>query len=244
MDRSNTAVLICLDVETLPAEDSFKFFFNNHKPTMADVPENGRLKDPIKIEEWKKEKLDSLISDWEKDREKAKEAAEKDWRGQSLCSYEGRILCMSYAKNTNWKNIKTIDFLGGEKEMLEEFYNDIKPYGVIQYLGTNLKFDLLWLFHRALHFKLYDLANEVRMDRGYSKTKMIELMDLASGNIDWKYKISLDNICKLLGVSSPKGKGIDGSKVLDYYLAGRIEEIKQYNKEDVSQTIECYQILK
>lgn len=244
MDYNNTSILIALDAETIAETDSFEFKFNKPCPTESDIPSNGRLKDPIKITEWKQEKLASMISDWEKEKQKTYEDQEKEWRDTGLCSYKGRILCLSYAKNTNWKNIKTVDFIGGEKEMLQEFYNDIKPYGVVNFLGSNVKYDLLWIFHRALHFKLYDLANVVRMDRGYNKTKIVELMDLASGNIEWKYRISLDNICKLLGVKSPKEEGINGSMVMDYYLAGRIEEIRQYNRRDVSQLIECYEILK
>lgn len=244
-ERGNgSSIILALDCETLPSVDSFSFEFTKVRPEIKDVPENGRLKDPEKVAEWKVTKLLSLQEDWEKEKLKAREDAEKEWRQESLSSFRGRICCMSYAKSTDWKRIKTIDFVGGEKQMLETFWNDIKPYGVIQYLGSNLKYDMLFLFHRALHFKLYDLAEELRMDRSFSKTKMIELMDLASGNIEWKYRISLDNICKLLGVKSPKGNGIDGSKVLDYYLAGRLNEIKEYNRADVSQLIECYQILK
>jgi hypothetical protein len=244
MDQLHTSVLIALDVETISSKDSFEFSYNEPIPTYGMVPEHGSLKDPLKIEEYKQKKFSAMLDDYEKDKQKAREEAEKEWRQEGLCSYKGRIICMSYAKDSNWKNIKTIDFLGGEKEMLQEFYNDIKPYGVVNFLGSNVKYDLLFIFHRAMHFKLYDLANEVRMDRGYNKTKIVELMDLASGNIEWKYRISLDNICKLLGVKSPKGNGIDGSKVLDYYLEGRLEEIKEYNRADVSQLIECYQILK
>lgn len=244
MDKENTSVLIALDVETIAETDSFEFKFDKPFPEMIDVPTNKRLTDPVKISDWKCEKLTSMMDDWNREKEKARSDAEKEWRETGLCSYKGRIFCMSYAKHTNWSNIKTVDFLGGEKEMLETFYNDIKKYSVVNFLGSNLKYDLLFIFHRALHFKLYDLANEVRMDRGYNKTKMVELMDLASGQIEWKYRISLDNICKLLGVKSPKAGGMNGSKVMDYYLQGKYDEIKEYNKADVAQLIECYQILK
>lgn len=244
MDRDSTSILLALDVETAPSTDSFEFIFEIPQPTEADVPDNGRLKDPIKIDEWKKEKLISMVSDWEKDKQKAWDEQNDAWRKQSLVSYQGKIICMSYAKSTNWKNIKTIDCVNGEKEMLEEFYKDIKPYGVVQFLAANAKFDLLFLYHRALHFGLFELADCIRLDKGFSKYRIIELMDLASGGIEFKYRISLDNICKLLGVKSPKGNGIDGSKVCDMYLSGRLEEIKEYNRADVSQLIECYQILK
>ena len=243
MDKENTSIIVALDVETVPSRDTFEFEYLDPVPTISDVPEHGSLKDAYKIKAWKDEKLKSMVLDWTKDAQKAYDKAYEDFRSEALCSYKGRIMCMSYAKNTNWKNIKTIDFVGGEKEMLQEFYNDIKQYSVVGFMGTNLKFDLMFLFHRALHFGLFDLANKIRCDRGYTKNRDIELMELAGGGLEFKYRISLDNICKLLGVKSPK-EGIDGSKVFDYYLQGKIEEIKQYNKADVSQLIECYQILK
>lgn len=243
MEKENSNILLALDVETVPSTDSFEFIWHELRPTINDVPDHGSLKDADKIKAWKEEKLKSMVADWVKAKHKAYEEQEKEFRSEALCSYKGRILCMSYAKNTNWKNIKTIDFVGGEKEMLQEFYNDIKQYSVVGFMGTNLKFDLMFIFHRALHFGLFDLANKIRCDRGYTKNRDVELMELAGGGLEFKYRISLDNICKLLGVKSPK-EGIDGSKVFDYYLQGKIEEIKQYNKADVSQLIECYQLLK
>ena len=243
MEKENSNILLALDVETVPSTDSFEFVWDEKFPEMIDVPQNKRLTDPVKVSDWKCEKLTSMRDEWMTKKQKAYEEQEKEFRSEALCSYKGRILCMSYAKNTNWKNIKTIDFVGGEKEMLQEFYNDIKQYSVVGFMGTNLKFDLMFIFHRALHFGLFDLANKIRCDRGYTKNRDIELMELAGGGLEFKYRISLDNICKLLGVKSPKD-GIDGSKVFDYYLQGKIEEIKQYNRNDVSQLIECYNLLK
>ena len=46
-------------------------------------------------------------------------------------------------------------------------------------------------------------------------------------------RISLDKLCKVLGIDSPKGE-MDGSKVGDYFRAGRIAEIAAYCRADVA----------
>ena len=243
-EKSKTSILVGLDAETLPSSDKMEFSYDKPFPTMDMVGEHGSLKDVDKIKEWKDKKLQSLIAEWTTKREKAKQDAEKEWRSEALKSYKCRVLCLAYANVLkNPDNIKVVDFANGEKEMLEEFYNDVKGYSVVQFLGQNLEFDLMVLFHRALHFKLHGLANVIRKDKGFTKSRDVELMELAGGGITFKYKIKLDAICELLGVKSPKD-GINGSMVLDYYLDGKIDKIKEYCKEDVRSLIECYNILK
>lgn len=51
--------------------------------------------------------------------------------------------------------------------------------------------------------------------------------------------ISLDKLCKALGVKSPKGD-LDGSKVWDYVQAGRIAEVAEYCAGDVAATREVH----
>jgi predicted PolB exonuclease-like 3'-5' exonuclease len=242
MEKEYTSCLVFLDIETIAGTDSFDFKFEKQKPTMSDVPKNGTLKDPTKIIEWEQNKLKSLQEDWVKEKQKAYAEQEQEWRGQALKSYLGRVLCVSYAINDG--EIKTIDFCNGEKEMLQEFYNDIRLYKVVKFIGTNIEeFDLLFLLHRALHFKLYDLANLLRNDRGWSKDRNYDIMHLSAGALSWKYRISLNNLCNLLGVKTSKD-GIDGSKVMDFYLKGDIAKIRHYCQDDVRATRECFYILK
>lgn len=44
--------------------------------------------------------------------------------------------------------------------------------------------------------------------------------------------VSLDVLCRALGVQSPKADGMDGSKVFDAWLAGEYEAIEAYNLAD------------
>lgn len=230
-DPKMTSCLVYLDIETLPEKDTFEY----EKPPFYMVGEHGSLKDPDKIKEWKDKKYKELC-------DKAKEDAEAEWRKESLKTFKGRILCIAYQIDDS--EVKCVDFTKGEKEMLLQFYEDIKPYSVVRFVGANLEeFDLLFLFHRALHFKLTQLAEKLRNDHGFTKDKNYDVMYMASGGLSWKYKISLNNLCNLLGVKSSKD-GIDGSKVLDFYLQGKIDEIKKYCVADVAATKECFKILK
>ena len=55
----------------------------------------------------------------------------------------------------------------------------------------------------------------------------------------WSKRISLDSLSRALGIESPKGE-LDGSKVYDYYLAGRVDEIYDYCLRDVRATRAIY----
>lgn len=230
-----------LDIETVPSEDSFSFEFNEPMPTIESVPEHGSLKDPSKIQEWKQTKLVSLVDEWKKAKQKAYDEAEKAWRMESLESFKGRIIVLCYAKGDG--EVIKLDSSKGEKEMLLEFSNDIKQYRTVNFVGHNIPFDLTFIFHRCLHYKLFDLANIVRVDKGYTKGRDFDTQEMAFGGLIWKGKISLHNLCKLLGVPTSKDD-INGSEVLDAYLRGEIERIKAYCARDVAATRKCFYILK
>jgi predicted PolB exonuclease-like 3'-5' exonuclease len=231
MDKSQTNAVVFLDIETVPSADSFTW----EKPPRYLVGKHGSLKDPEKIKEWEEQKYKELCN-------KAKEDAEKEWRSESLKPYKGRIFCISYAIGDG--EVKTINFLKGEKEMLLEFYKDIAPYRTLNFVGVNVEeFDLLFLFHRSLHFSLMPLANLIRSDKGYSKDRNWDVMYMASGGLAWKYKISLDNLCNLLSIETSKDD-INGSEVLDTYLKGEHDRICTYCAKDVDRTRRIFYILK
>ena len=53
-------------------------------------------------------------------------------------------------------------------------------------------------------------------------------------------RVSLDALCRALGIPSPKEAGIDGAGVFDAWQAGRHEEIAQYNLRDALATAEVW----
>lgn len=56
-------------------------------------------------------------------------------------------------------------------------------------------------------------------------------------------RISLDKLCLALNIESPKGD-LDGSKVYDYYLQDRLEEIAEYCKRDIEATRQVFKRMK
>lgn len=233
---------ICfLDTETVPSEDKFFFNFKEPMPTISSVPEHGSMKDPVKIEEWKQTKLASLVDEWKKAKQKACDEAERIWRSEALESFKGRVIVLCYAKNDG--EVIKLDSSKGEKEMLVEFQEDIKRYKTVNFVGHNLPFDLTFIFHRCLHYGLSELANIVRLDKGWTKGRDFDTQEMAFGGLVWKGKISLHNLCKLLGVPTSKDD-INGSQVLDAYLRGELDRIKSYCARDVVATRKCFYILK
>lgn len=241
MEKENTNCVVFLDCETVPAEDKFFFTFSEPMPTIASVPEHGSMKDPAKIEEWKQTKLVSLVDEWKKAKQKASDEVEKAWRSQALESYMGRIIVLCYAKNDG--EVIKLDSSKGEKEMLIEFQEDIKKYKTVNFVGHNLAFDLKFIAHRAIHYRLMELVNIVRLDKGWTKGRDFCTQEMAFMGLEWKGRISLHNLCKLLGVPTSKDD-IKGNEVLDAYLRGEMERIKTYCAKDVNATRKCYQILK
>jgi 3'-5' exonuclease len=53
-------------------------------------------------------------------------------------------------------------------------------------------------------------------------------------------RISLDRLCRVLGVASPKASGFTGADVWGAYQAGRIDDIVTYALADVTATRECW----
>jgi len=242
-DKSKNNVFITLDIETLPSTTEIEFKFFEKRPTIDDVPEHGSLKDAVRVKEYKEKKLSSMISEYYDHRNKAKEKAEEELRKEALVSYKGRIFCICYAKGDG--EVQSVDAVscGGEKQMLEQFLSEIKGYRTYNFCGQNVAFDLMFLFHRSLAHGLIELANIVRRDKGYSKDRDFDTQEMAGAGIEWKYRISLDNLCSLLNVPTSKDS-MNGREVFDYYVAERYNDIIEYCKKDVIATRECYKILK
>ena len=58
----------------------------------------------------------------------------------------------------------------------------------------------------------------------------------------FKDRISQDNLCKALGIEG-KPSDISGENVWDFYRAGGIDRIEEYNRDDVEKAREIYKRL-
>ena len=61
---------------------------------------------------------------------------------------------------------------------------------------------------------------------------------------DYQKRISLDRLCRVLGVPSPKAGGFSGADVWPAYQRGELERITQYAIGDVIATRECWKRMK
>ena len=60
---------------------------------------------------------------------------------------------------------------------------------------------------------------------------------------DREKRISLDRLCRVLSIPSPKADGIDGSKVAELFQAGKYDELGAYCCADVEATRRCYRAM-
>jgi len=245
IDKSKAHCEITFDLETIPESDSFEFEYNESCPKMDDVPKHGSLKDETKIKEYKSKKLASMIDEFESKKNNALLKAKEEHHKTGLVSYKGRILCLCYAIND--EEVRSLVSDGSkesEKKLLEDFYDAIKDYKSHTFIGHNIKeFDSIFIVHRALSLGVKKLIDIMRVDRGYDKNKYMDTMDMSFYGLTWKPKISLHNLCLLLGIETPKDE-MDGSEVFEYYLEGEIDSIVRYCSKDVNKTRECYKKLK
>ena len=216
-------MLITLDIETLPT--------NNAELIASIASEIEHPKTMSKAE---------TIAKWEVEDKPAlvKAAVAKT----SFDGTYGRILCIGLAID----NEAPIHYIGDEREVLDGFMAGLgailpesryDPSAI--FIGHNLTgFDLRFLWQRCV-------INKINMSPTLAAACKAKPWDKAVAdtmlmwNPERDRRISLDRLCKALGVQTSKGD-MDGSKVHETYLAGDLDKIAAYCRDDVSATRECY----
>lgn len=201
---------VFIDIETIPGGEM---------PPMSEVSPPGNMKKADTIKKWFAEQ--------------GKAAQEKLWRGQSLLSLKGRIICIGFAVGNNpiealcWDN---------EEDLIRAFWERVKSQNEfsdnIRWVGFNIKsFDLNWLYHRAVKYGMKDLA--IQISRKRYADSIVDIRELWNG-ADYQAKGKADEIAAFLGTER-KTPGIDGSKVFGLWKAGKLSEIAGYCDQDVAQ---------
>lgn len=163
----------------------------------------------------------------------------------------GHIICIGLATDNGEP---TALFQGTEAKIMTDAYAFIQEAATmatksgsqvereITFVGHNLSgFDLRFLFHRSVVLGFKPPACLMKAMRAKPWDSCIaDTMLMWSPDRD--KRISLDKLCKALGIQTPKGD-LDGSKVWDYYRDGRIQEIADYCKKDIVATREVYKRL-
>jgi predicted PolB exonuclease-like 3'-5' exonuclease len=135
------------------------------------------------------------------------------------------------------------DVDSSEKEMLKRFYEGLERYNptIVSWNGGG--FDLPVMHYRSLlhgvnaqhYWQMGDDDTSFRYNNYISRFhwRHIDLMDVLAG-FQMRANAKLDHIATMLGF--PGKLGMDGSKVCDTFLNGKVEEIRNYCETDVLNT--------
>jgi predicted PolB exonuclease-like 3'-5' exonuclease len=160
-------------------------------------------------------------------------AIDDAYRKTSFDGAKGEICSIAWKVNDGVTSISRADY--SEEEMLTVFFDTLHidcngrpPYFIGQYLGG---FDLKFIFHRAIILGVKP-PFKIPFD-GRHKSDFYCTQAAWAG---YGGRMSQDNLCAALGIKG-KPDDIDGSKVWDFYKAGKIDRIEEYNRYDV-ETVE------
>jgi predicted PolB exonuclease-like 3'-5' exonuclease len=210
--------VLFIDIETIPCQ----------KPGMKDeiratITPPGNISKKETIDKWMDENADS--------------AAEDKWRKTSFDGTYGEIICVGFAIGSG--NVITVYRDADEKTFLQNVFAAINREcsAITKICGHNvISFDLRYLYQRCVIngvMPTISLNHEARHGNGVYDTM------IAWSGYDKDKRISLKNLCAALNIPV-KENGLDGSKVFDYWLAGKHDEIATYCAQDVEAVREAY----
>lgn len=197
----------------------------------ATIKPPGTLKKPESIAAW-----------WENE---APAAIEEAYRRQALDAAAGEIVSIAWcgddcpgatvairAPGEDERVVLAQFFAQLQKHITDNAIRDLRGNELWEsdpfFISHNASFDLGFLWRRSIALRL---RPPFKLPAPTSR----EGKDYGCTMISWagyRNTISLDRLCRALGIASPKGDGMDGSKVYDAWLAGDIDCIAKYNGAD------------
>lgn len=167
-------------------------------------------------------------------------------RKGALSFAHSKIVCITAASVRDGV-IYVRTFSGEQRKIIEDFsktlHQNIIPCG-----WNIIGFDFPLLRQKAFQEGVRNYAPDKFNDAGkkpwaMSEVKfdinMVDLMDLYKGS--YFYSQPLAEACYMAGIPSPKGGGIDGSQVSEFYYAGKLKEIIEYCERDVVSCVHLFQ---
>jgi 3'-5' exonuclease len=210
---------VSLDLETVPVDDPAV-----RAEIAAGIVMPGSISKPETIALWEQTKKPQLVED-------------AFGRG-GLSATTGRIVCIGLASDKFEHTFCGAD----EAELIHLAYEFLSTLGEpVTFVGHNLQsFDLPFLRQRSIvHRRKPPLSLRKAMSaKPWDNEVIADTMLLWSHDRD--KRISLDRLCRLLGIPSPKVEGIDGSAVYGLYTAGKLQDIADYCLRDCRAALAVY----
>ena len=228
-----------LDIETVPGQ---------HPGAIEAV--RATLKPPGTLK-----KAESIAAWWANE---AEAAAEEAHRKQSLDGgTQGEIISIACVNEDGAEWVKCRAVGESEAELLRQFFEavdqwcaeeaskmtlghpDAWPVDAHFPVAHNAAFDLGFIWRRAIVLRVplprWIPGPSARAGRDYG-CSMVEWAGFGG-------RVSLDSLCRALGITSPKDDGMDGSKVYDAWKAGKVDQIAAYNRLDAHAVAEVWERL-
>ena len=214
---------IYFDIETLPSDDSGII-----ADIAAGIKPPGNLKKAETIEAWERDEKPGAVL----------EAVKKT----GLDGTFGRICCIGFAVNDDAADVR----YGDEAETITAFFawlteaariSDYTERQSAIFIGHNiLSFDLRFLWQRCVVNGIRPPAF-IPFNAKPWDGKVLDTM--TAWNPERERRISLDKLCRALSVPTSKGD-LDGSKVAEYWQAGKQKEVAAYCMADVEAVRQCH----
>lgn len=212
--------LLYLDLETVPCDDPAII-----AEIASTITPPGNYKKPETIAAW--------------ELGEKKRAVEEAVARTSFDGGYGKIICACYAIDDG--PVQTIQKHYSEHGIIRRVFEGVALFPAITFVGHNITWDLRMLYQRAVVHGIQPPAVLLKAMRAKPWDDCIaDVMTIWNPERD--KKISLDKLCKVLGIDSPKGE-VNGSMVAQLYRDGEIEKIASYCKADVIAVRECYKRL-
>ena len=228
---------IYFDIETIPAQDpvAIELIKADIERQKLSVKAPSNYKDQEKIDAYIKAEVEKLDAEFD-----------ATYRKTSFDGGLGEICCIGYAIDDN---APVLIYGASEAFILNKFYqalmDEYNPSSQTRpkFIGHNIvSFDLRFLFQRSV-------MNNVKppfMIPFSAKPWDESIFDTMTAWAGYGNRVSLDKLCKIFNIplkGSEIGEEIDGSKVWDFYQAGRIADIARYCEGDVERTRQAYKLM-
>lgn len=211
-------IRLSLDIETVPVESA-----EARAEIAAGLSPPGNMSKPETIAAWEETRKPALVD-------------EAFARG-GLSPVTGKIICIGLVSNTHEQVFCSDD----EHEVIRLSYEWISTLGEpITLVGHAIQsFDLPFLRCRSI---VHGLRAPLPVAKAWrAKPWSEEVGDtMTLWNPDRDKRVSLDKLCRLLGIPSPKEGGINGGDVYGLYKAGELGKISSYCLADCRAALECY----